>query len=398
VLAEVAPEWLLSHHEPEWAERYGRRCEEYRLPQGATQRKAWAERIGADGAKLLLALQREVWGHTRWAWLREVPAMETLRKVWLQQFTWEATLPEAAETPSSSAGRWRFREESELPPAAQAIKSPYDEGARSGCKGELGWVGYKVHFTESCDPETPHLITHVETTPASTPDARALPEVHAALKKRALLPRIHLVDSGYVDAELLVKSQQEYAVDLCGPPLPNSQWQAQQATGFAASEFLIDWQAQQATCPAGQRSVGWREGRDWAGNAIVRIGFSAPVCAACACRPRCTRSTKKGRRLTLRHEAEHRALEEARQREKTGAFAQEYDQRAGIEGTLSQGVRRCGLRRCRYVGLGKVHLEHLLIAAGLNLTRVAEWFCDAVRAKTRRSAYLRLLANVAHAA
>jgi len=34
----------------------------------------------------------------------------------------------------------------------------------------MDWVGYKVHFTETCDEDFPHLITHVETTQASIQD------------------------------------------------------------------------------------------------------------------------------------------------------------------------------------------------------------------------------------
>jgi hypothetical protein len=43
-----------------------------------------------------------------------------------------------------------------------------------------------------------------------------------------------------------------------------------------------------------------------------------------------------------------------------------------IEGTIARAVKTCGARRARYVGLGKVHLQHLLGAAALNLLRVAE--------------------------
>jgi hypothetical protein len=64
---------------------------------------------------------------------------------------------------------------------------------------------------------------------------------------------------------------------------------------------------------------------------------------------------------------------------------------AGIEGTLSRGVRTCGLRRARYIGAAKVHLEQLLIATALNFLRVSEWIGETPRAKTRRSPYVRLM-------
>lgn len=395
VLAEVAPEWLLSQHEPEWAARYGPRMEEYRLPKGDEARTQWAEQVGADGAQLLAAVGREARARTAWAWLREVPALETLRRVWLQQFTWAETPSGANPAGHAAAGsgaRLRWRAQEELPSATQVINSPYDAEARYGRKRGMSWVGYKAHVTESCDPDTPSLITDVATTPAAAPDGSVLPEVHQALAARALLPAIHLVDSGYVDADVLVSSQKEHGIDLCGPPLANTQWQAKQAAGFSISDFVIDWEAKQATCPAGQTSSGWQRMKEDAGTAVIRIEFGVKACGACPLRQQCTRSTKGGRRLTVRLEAQHRALEAARARAATEAFAREYAARAGVEGTLSQGVRRCGLRRCRYVGQLKTHLEHLLIAAGLNLVRVAHWLTDPRRARTRQSAYLRLLA------
>ena len=63
---------------------------------------------------------------------------------------------------------------------------------------------------------------------------------------------------------------------------------------------------------------------------------------------------------------QYEALRAAREREKTDAYAEEYARRAGVEGTLSQAVRRCGLRRSRYVGLARTHLGHVLTATAVN--------------------------------
>lgn len=69
----------------------------------------------------------------------------------------------------------------------------------------------------------------------------------------------------------------------------------------------------------------------------------------------------------------HKALLAARGREKTEVFAEQYAHRSGIEGTVSQGVRVCDLRRTRYIGLAKTHLQHLLPAMAINITRVTHW-------------------------
>lgn len=75
----------------------------------------------------------------------------------------------------------------------------------------------------------------------------------------------------------------------------------------------------------------------------------------------------------------------------TTAYQQLYAHRAGIEGTLSRGVRRCRLRRTRYVGLPKVHLGHLLTAVALNFVRLGEWFLCVPRAKTRHSLFWQVM-------
>src|SRR4051794_41601200 len=69
-----------------------------------------------------------------------------------------------------------------------------------------------------------------------------------------------------------------------------------------------------------------------------------------------------------------------------------YGARAGIEGCLSQGVRLCGLRRSRYVGLAKTHLQHVATAAALNVARLDAWLRGRPRAATRTSRFVQLMA------
>ena len=106
----------------------------------------------------------------------------------------------------------------------------------------------------------------------------------------------------------------------------------------------------------------------------------------------CTRSEKKYKRrtLTVRPQAQHEALQAARRRQQTSAFAKEYALREGIEATISQGVRAFGMRRSRYIGLAKTHLQHLGIAAAINLVRVVSWLDGDELAPTRVTAFQRL--------
>jgi transposase len=195
-----------------------------------------------------------------------------------------------------------------------------------------------VHLTETCDDNAPHLITHVETTPAPQADDDAIPHIHEALATHDLLPQKHIVDTGYVDAKELVNSQQDYGVDLFGPTREDYHWQARENTGFAASYFQIDWQQECATCPAGKISSSWTPVQDRRGNPVIKIKFAVQDCRSCSCRSQCTQSQSDSPRrvLTVRPEPQYQALQAARQRQATQEFKTAYNRRAGIEGTLSE--------------------------------------------------------------
>ncbi len=371
-LAVVVPDWLLAHSHPDWLERYGPRMEDYRLPESKDDRVAFATIIGADGLTLLQAITATA-SHD---WLCSIPAVQTLRQVWIQNYTWT----------EQDTLRWRTNEE--IPPSAQYIGSPYDLEARYSQKRSTSWVGYKIHLTESCDADLPHLITNVETTIATTPDDAVTAQIHQSLKQRDLLPDVHLVDMGYIDAELLVESEQQYQLDLLGPVRGDYRRQGQENKGFAAADFVIDWDARQARCPAGCTSINWNPTIDQRENPVIRIKFAMRDCHACAHRSDCTDG--KRRCISIRPREQYEALQQRRKRERTESFKQEYAKRAGVEGTISQGVRRCDIRHARYRGLPKTRLQHLATAAALNLVRVADWLDETPRAKTRHSTFERL--------
>jgi transposase len=371
-LAVVAPDWLLAHSHPDWLERYGSRMEDYRLPESKDERVAFATVIGADGVRLLQAITAT----DAPDWLRTIPAVQTLRQVWIQNYTW------------SEHERLRWRTNDEIPPSAQYIGSPYDLDARYSQKRSTSWVGYKVHLTESCEADLPHLITNVETTIATTPDDAVTAQIHESLKQHDLLPDEHIVDMGYIDAELLVDSERRYQVDLFGPVRGDYRRQGQENKGFAAADFVIDWEAQQARCPAGCTSINWNPTIDLRENPVIRIKFAMRDCQACAHRSDCTDG--KRRCISIRPRAQYQALQQRRKSQRTKSFKDEYAKRAGVEGTISQGVRRCDIRHARYRGLPKTRLQHLATAAALNLVRVADWLDETPHAKTRHSTFERL--------
>ena len=94
--------------------------------------------------------------------------------------------------------------------------------------------------------------------------------------------------------------------------------------------------------------------------------------------------------MALRPRERHEALQAARRHQETAAWKTEYAVRAGIEGTISEGVRSFGLRRCRYVGLAKAHLQHVITATAMNLSRLAAWLAGKPHGGTRVSRFARL--------
>ena len=350
-LAAVVPEWLRAQVPPEWYERYGTRTEEYRFPKEATKRQALTEQIGADGWWLLSAIRSA----DAPAWVSEVPAVEVLRRVWVQQFWMEE-------------GVIRWRSDQDIPPASILISSPYDPEAHLSIKRSTVWTGYKVHLTETCDADLPHLLIHVETTSATTQDMEMTGTIHQALAIKQLLPAEHAMDTGYVDGDHIVTSQHTYGVDLLGLVTSNPSWQARAAQGFDHAGFTIDWQAKQATCPQGKISRKWTLKQDRTVSGVIRIQFGKQDCLACPCRRQCTSALTNPRQLVVRPQAQFEAIQAARQRQQTQEFKERYAIRAGIEGTISQGVRAFDLRRSRYIGLAKTHLQHVITATAINFS------------------------------
>jgi transposase len=377
VLAAGAPDWLRSHCHPEWVKRYERRPDQGRLPTSKEQQAAQAELIGGDGRTLLQA----IYSGDAPVWVRQVPAVELMRRIWVQNYL-----------QTQDTLQWRSSED--LPPATLFISSPYDTDAHLAKKGSTCWVGYKAHFTETCEDDAPSLITHVETSTGPIADGDVTSTIHAALKEQELLPTTHIVDTGYVDAELLVTSPRDYGVELLGPTRANLRWQARAAAGFGLEDFRVEWEERQAICPEGHASIEWVERLDKRGNESIYIRFSPKDCGPCPCRAKCTQSQAKypRRSIAVRPREQHEALQAARAREHTAEYKAIYAKRAGCEGTISRAVRTCGLRRSRYIGDEKVHLEQVLIGTALNFLRVSEWLAETPKAKTRRSAFVKLMA------
>jgi len=264
-LAVAAPDWLLAHARPDWVERYGHRATDDRLAKNAARRDERARTVGEDGHALLAA----AFDPSAPCWLRQVPAVEILRRVWVQQFYL-----------SAEGVQWRTTEHG-IPPSSLFLSSPYDTDAHLGRKRTTKWIGYKAHLTETCNEGRPHLITHVQTMAAPVADGEATTPAHIALRAKGLLPAMHLVDTGYLDAELLVTTRRDFEIDLAGPARADERWQAREGMGFAAADFNVDWERKEATCPQGKHSASWTPALDNRGTEVIKVKFAGSDCGAC---------------------------------------------------------------------------------------------------------------------
>jgi transposase len=386
-LAAAAPHWLAAIIDGSWQQVYGQRIDEIRLPGSETRRTALAVQYGKDGYHLLEAVRAP--GAP--GWLRELPAVETLRATWVQQYY--RVIDEHGE-------KVVRREASEhgLPPGRLQVVSPYDTAARYSEKHGKGWLGYKVHLSETCsqaagdDPDTgrpaaPNLITSVATTEAAVPDVAMTGPVHDMLDAVGLLPGEHAVDAGYTSGDLLLAARAR-GITLIGPLLADTSPQAR-AGGYTTGAFTIDWEHHQVTCPQSATSIIWSPCRQRGTEAIV-VRFAAATCQACPAKSMCTRSSRSGRQLSLRPREVHEAIAAARATQTTSHWKAQYNIRAGVEGTMRQATHVTGIRRARYLGLDKTRLEHNAAAAAVNLIRLDAWWTGRPLDRTRTSHLQRL--------
>jgi len=373
-VATHAPDWLKEWVSPIWFDRYGRSFNEYRLPMKDSERDALAVTIGTDGLILLDVIYNNPGTPP---FLRHLNAIETLRHTWVQQY-WI----------NEDQVCWRAAKD--LPPCGIRLQSPYETDARYATKRSVAWVGYKAHLTETCDEDSPHLITHVETTAATVQDVEVLRDIHNDLAELDYLPDQHIADMGYSSAGLFVDSYRDHQIDLITPVRDDRSWQFREGTGFDVAQFEIDWEQKHATCPMGKVSSSWTPCPPRQGHDVIFIKFRAPDCRDCQAKPACTKA--KRRTISVQTKEIYEFLKQKRAFQKTQDFRDLYRQRAGVEGTISQAAWVLGMRQSRYRGLEKTHLQNVLTAAAINLTRAVNWITEIPLAETRTSRFATLAA------
>ena len=398
-LAVAHPGWLTSVIDPAWQQVYGRRIDNLHLPSSTSRRDELMIAYGRDGYHLL----DQVYAPAAPGWLREIPAVDVLRRIWIQQFYRDL---------DTTTGRQEVRRrESErdggdgLPPGDLRIISPYDLDARYSIKRDHGWGGYKVHFSETCDPprpdtdsdtgdppadrrgELPNLILNVATTPATMPDVAMTAPIHQDLADKHLTPAEHLVDSGYPSADLIVQAARLHGITLVSPLLLDQSAQARAGAGYDKASFVIDFDTRRATCPQGVTSSSWSP-CDQRGTEAIVVSWATTDCGPCPARSLCTSGRR--RHITLRPRELHEAVTAARADQATPDWKARYAPRAGVEGTMRQTTHVTGIRRARYRGLPKTTLEHTIAATAINLIRLDAYWTGHPLDRTRSSQLARL--------
>jgi len=394
---------------PDFARRYGTPMTSWRPPVSQARRDELAIAYARDGYALLEA----VYGSSAPAWLREIPAVDVLRRVLLQNYT-RVISQDGREV---IRRREKEPEGDGLPPGHMRIASPYDLDARWGVKREEFWLGYKLHITETCDDAPPcscrpaaegaapggrdggrehdkgcahlvfpNLITHVATTDATVTDNQMTGAVHDDLAGKNLAPGQHYLDSGYLSAAVVVSALRTRGIALIGPLLADTSAQARAGHGYARADFAADYDTRTVTCPQGRTSVSWTPCTQHGKDAIVAT-FSAGDCGPCPARSLCT--TGKRRQLTLMPRDLAEAQAAARRAETTTGFQADYARRAGVEGTMHQAASH-GARRARYRGLPKTRLDHVYMACALNLLRLEAYWTGTPLDRQRTSHLARL--------
>ena len=419
-LAAAHPDWLAARIcVPDWTRRYGTPMTSWRPPASKARQDELAVTYARDGYALLEA----VYDGSSPAWLAEIPAVDVLRRVLLQNYT-RVVHADGREVIRRREKTWQEGGDG-LPPGHMRIASPYDLDARWGVKREESWLGYKLHVTETCDDPPPcacgpasaagqaaagsagagarghdkdcahlafpNLITSVATTGATVTDNQMTGIIDDELAGKDLAPGRHYLDSGYLSAALVVSELARHGIALTGPLLADHSAQARAGAGYARADFTIDYGTQTVTCPQGKTAATWipctQHGRD-----TIVATFSARDCVPCPARSLCTASRRRQLSLPPRDLAEAQAA--ARAAENTISFQADYARRAGVEGTIHQAASH-GARRTRYHGLPKTRLDHVYMACALNLLRLEAYWTGTPLDRQRTSHLARLELSLA---
>ncbi|WP_326812936.1 transposase [Streptomyces scopuliridis] len=345
-LARRAPHRLVGLVTEDWGRRYGRAV---RLGKNPSRPKTRIKETGEDVRLLLRYVHRYLPA------LRDGEQVQALRQIFVQHYCIDA----------QDRPKWQEAEDAGLTSSAVAIVSPHDLTARYARRGETRRKGFLAHVTETCDPDTPSVITDV-TTKAAVHDTKAFPGILANRNHKDLLSREHFVDDGYLSVALKQQVAREYGVGLVGPIRAKTTRQSRKGTVFHRDAFAINWDAREVTCPQGKVSRRWSTPPSLA--PYINVEFPKDGCRQCLVKTACTRAD--ARKVSFLPREPYDIQSEVRTEQQTREWRSLHSLRAAIEGTISEFVNGHGMRQCRCRGQDKAHVQHVLTAIAVNIERI----------------------------
>ena len=300
--------------------------------------------LGGSGEQRLRRLGRDGFAVLELCEEREVSGRATLEQILREHFIRQ----EGDDDP-------KVRPEKQLD--KDRIVTPHEPDVRVGKKRKKSWIGDKVHIVETADKGRTNFITEVLVTAPRVDDSTMIEPIVERVRSGPIAGATLLADGGYSSAENTKVAAAEEGIDLVSPPRPDTS-----KTKVPASEFEFDFEHEVARCPEGHTSTYWKQDEHQ-----INIRFAAATCRSCPRWGECT-SSKCGRSLGISKDYEQLVLDRARA--KTAAFAELYKARSGVEGTFSELIHRCGLRRSRYRGAAMRELHAIFCATGLNVRRL----------------------------
>ena len=249
--------------------------------------------------------------------------------------------------------------------AKDKLISTVDPDARTGKKADTKWAGYKAHIVME---EESGIITEVTTTPANATDGSQLrPLLNEQENAHSLTPQEVTADKAYDWGENLESLANNGTIANIALTKPGNH---RTGVEFAVDHFSYDPQNIRLTCPAGHISTS-RYNVILSNSRLSKPGyafqFRPSQCNVCLLKPKCVKN-EDGRRIHISYYEPYFRL--ARERLATEEGKEAYRKRYRVEQKMADLTRYCGLRECRYRGLGRAGIHALLSTTVCNIKRM----------------------------
>lgn len=253
-----------------------------------------------------------------------------------------------------------FIEVEEIECPKQTVFEPRDPTVQLGVKGKTKWVGEKCHIVETAEKGEINFIVDMIPQKAQESDQRIHSELQERNEEKGFHPEKIYGDQNYISGTA-IKTYAQQGQILMGYAQADT---SKKEEGFRVADFDIDMEKKEAVCPAGKVCINWHYRKK---TKSYHICYSKSQCRDCRWIGKCVTDTR-GKRI-LRVSEDYEFIEQRRKKQKTREFRKEMSVRAQVEGTISELVRKHGIRKARYKGQEGRALQYYMAACALNLRR-----------------------------